>query len=156
MSSIVESERVGGNGPMSVLFGRADGATRIWMIHMRPPEQFHIGLHRHGGDEIWRVRRGTVRITVGDEQIVCGAGEIVVVPPEVAHGVMVLSKDAETEVIGELEMGEWITVLDPDGSRREVEAHVPFMPWHRPLPEGIEPTSFEDLLAMMESTAHLL
>ena len=116
-SVVVEADRKAGEGPLSVLFGRDDGATRIWAIHMAPPAHFHIGLHRHGGDEIWRVQRGSIRITVGDTHLDCGAGETVVVPPEVAHGVMVLSDDAEAEVLGELEMGEWVTVIDPDEAR---------------------------------------
>jgi uncharacterized protein YjlB len=139
-----------------VLFDQNDGATRIWMIHMTPPPQFHIGLHHHGGDEIWRVRRGRIRLTVDGRHIECGAGQIVVIPPGVAHGVMVVADDAEAEVIGEIEMGEWVTVVGPDDSSRHVEVHVPFMPWHRRPPEGTPSTSLEELLDMMETTAHLL
>jgi mannose-6-phosphate isomerase-like protein (cupin superfamily) len=157
MSSVIlEADRLGGPAPFAVLFGPDDGATRVWMIHMAPPPEFHIGLHRHGGDEIWRVRRGRVRITVDGQHLDCKAGQLVVVPPHVSHGVMVVDSDTEAEVVGEIEMGEWITVLNPDGSSREVEAHVPFMPWHRRPPEGTEPTSLEQLQQMMETTAHLL
>jgi mannose-6-phosphate isomerase-like protein (cupin superfamily) len=155
-SVIVEADRTGGPNPMGVLFGEADGTTRIWMSRMAPPPQFHIGLHHHGGDEIWRVKRGRLRITLDGRHLDCTAGQLVVVPPNVAHGVMVVDEDTEAEVIGEIRMGEWITVLGPDGVGRHVEVHVPFMPWHRPPPPGTLPTSVEDMLAMLETTAHLL
>lgn len=154
-SVIVESDRRGG-GLFSVLFDQNDGASRIWMIDMVAPAQFHIGLHRHRGDEIWRVRRGRIRITVAGQHTECSAGQLVVVAPNVSHGVMVLDEDTETEVIGEIGMGEWVTVIEPDGTSREVEVHLPMFPWHRPLPEGTPPTSFEEVLALMETTAHLL
>lgn len=155
-SVIVEADRLGGPAPLAVLFGPEDGATRVWMIHMSPPPQFHIGLHHHGGDEIWRVRQGAIRLTVDGRHTDCEAGQIVVVAPHVRHGVMVVAPGTEAEVIGEIGMGEWVTVIDPDGSSREVEVHVPFMPWHRPPPPGTEPTPFEQLLGMFETTAHLL
>jgi mannose-6-phosphate isomerase-like protein (cupin superfamily) len=153
-SVIVEADRIG--GPLGVLFGEQDGATRIWMMHMAPPREFHIGLHHHGGDEIWRVRKGRLRIMVDGRQTECRAGELVVVPPNVEHGVMALEEGTEAEVIGEIAMGEWVKVIDPDGSSRQVEVHVPMMPWHRRPPAGSSPTSMEDMVAMLETTAHLL
>jgi mannose-6-phosphate isomerase-like protein (cupin superfamily) len=155
-SVIVEADRMGGPPHFGVLFGQEDGATRIWMMHMAPPQHFTIGLHRHGGDEIWRVRRGRLRITVDGRHLDVGEGQIVVVPPQVSHGVVALDEGTEAEVIGEIQMGEWVTVIDPDGTSREVEVHVPFMPWHRRTPEGTSPTSMDEMLQMMATTAHLL
>ena len=156
-SVIVEADR-GGSGPLgsTLLFDQHDGATRIWMISLLLPPDIRIGLHRHGGDEIWRVRRGRIRMVVGDERVECTAGQLVVLPPNTSHGIMNLDDDTEVEVIGELDMGEWVTVIDPEGSRTEVEAHVASFPWHRPAPEGMPPTSMEEMLAMLQSTAHLL
>jgi hypothetical protein len=51
--------------------------------------------------------------------------------------------------------GEWITVIDEDGSQRQVEVRSTMMPWHRPPLEG-EAFDFAGMLAMMQSTAHLL
>ena len=67
-SVIVEADRLGAPAPFDVLFGQDDGATRIWMIRMVPGPDLRVGLHRHEGDEIWRVRRGGIRITVGDRR----------------------------------------------------------------------------------------
>jgi quercetin dioxygenase-like cupin family protein len=155
-SVIVEAERVAGPSPIGFLFGEGDGATRIWMMAMAPPPQFNIGLHRHGGDEIWRVRRGRLRITVDGRHIECRAGEILVVPPNVEHGVLCLEAGTEAEVIGEIAMGEWVTVVEPDGSTRNVEVHVPMMPWHRKPPDGAQPTTMEEMRALLDTTAHLL
>ena len=166
-SVIVEADRSGGPTPFDILFDQSDGATRIWMIRVRlsgvtklpgseaPPPR-GSGLHRHEGDEIWRVRRGRMRITVADQRWECRAGELVVVPPNAVHGVTFLDDDTEAEVIGELQMGEWVTVIDSQGNRSEVEVHVPFVPWHRPAPEGVAPTNVEEMVAMHQSTAHLI
>ena len=151
---IVEADRLG--TPLDVLFGEHDGATRIWMIHLAPGPDLRVGLHRHEGDEIWRVRRGGIRITVGEQRLECGAGQLVVIPPNTIHGVAVVADDTEVEVIGEIGMGEWITVVDGEGGRREVEARVPFVPWHRRAPEGVAPTDLDEMMAMLQSTAHLL
>jgi mannose-6-phosphate isomerase-like protein (cupin superfamily) len=163
-SVIVESDRLGGPLPFDILFDQNDGATRIWMTRVRlpetapgePPPPRGAGLHRHEGDEIWRVRRGRIRMVVGEERFECGAGELVVVPPNTIHGTAIIDDDTECEVIGELQMGEWITVIDSDGNSREVEVHMPLIPWHRPLPEGEAQVSVEDMIAMMQSTAHLI
>lgn len=79
-----------------------------------------------------------------------------VIPPNTIHGVAVIDNDTEVEAIGEIGMGEWITVIDADGRWREVEVHVPFIPWHRRTPDGAAPTDLGDMIAMLQSTAHLL
>jgi mannose-6-phosphate isomerase-like protein (cupin superfamily) len=153
-SVIVEANRSGEPLPFDILFDHNDGATRIWMI--RVALKLGAGLHRHDGDEIWRVRRGRIRMVIGDERLECGPGELVVVPPNTVHGVAPVDDDTEVEVIGERQMGEWITVIDSEGNRSEVEMHMPLIPWHRPLPEGEAPAAVEDIIAMMQSTTHLI
>jgi hypothetical protein len=81
---------------------------------------------------------------------------MVLLPPNTIHGIIGLSKDAEAEVIGEFDMGEWVTVIHPDGSRHEVEVFLPGIPWHRKPPAGTPMTEVDDFLTMMDSTAHLL
>lgn len=41
--------------------------------------------HRHPYPETFVVRQGLVRFTIGEETLVCGAGQIVVVPAGVTH-----------------------------------------------------------------------
>jgi quercetin dioxygenase-like cupin family protein len=159
MSVIIEADRVADAAkaglPIAVLVGADDGASRIWLMTNTMPINFHIGLHRHGGDEIWRVTSGTVRITLNDRQYVANRGEIVVVPPGVEHGIKALT-EAKVEVIGELKMGSWFTITDPDGSTRQVETHYPFFPWDRPAGPGEQPSSLEQVRALFASSAHLL
>ena len=138
-----------------VKVGRDDGATRIWIAGGGPmPEGQTVGLHRHGGDEIFQVLAGTVRFHVDGKNIDIGAGHFVVVPPFTEHGFRVLTADARMQFVGEIEMGEWLTVIDPDGSHRQVEIRSTMMPWHRRPFEG-EELDFAAMLAMMQTTNHL-
>jgi quercetin dioxygenase-like cupin family protein len=125
-------------GPRIDVVGKAEGATRIWMAGMSLTPGFAVGLHRHGGDEILRVVTGTVRFHVEGRNTDVEAGGMVVVPPFTEHGFRVLTAEATLHVVGEIEMGEWITVIDPDGTHRQVEARsrIPMMPWHRPPTDG--------------------
>jgi hypothetical protein len=64
---IVEADRH--SGLIDVLFDHNDGATRIRMTRISLPEVDPAmprvaGLHRHEGDEIWRVRRGRIRMVM--------------------------------------------------------------------------------------------
>src|SRR4051794_3164164 len=141
-----------------VKVGKEDGATRIWVCEADTgffPTGAGAGLHRHGGDEIFQVLSGAVRFHIDGTNIDVEAGHFVVVPPFTEHGFRVLTEDARFQFIGEIEMGEWITVIDPDGARRQVEARSDFAPWHRRPPEG-ETFDFEAMMAMFETTAHLL
>ena len=42
-------------------------------------------LHRHPYDETWVVLAGQLTFQCGDELLIVGAGDIVIVPPGVAH-----------------------------------------------------------------------
>ena len=95
-----------------------------------------IGLHRHGGDEIFQVFSGTVRFHIDGRNIDVGAGHFVVVPPSTVHGFKILSDDARMQFIGELEMGEWVTVLGEDGTSREVEIRSTMFPLAPPPGRG--------------------
>jgi hypothetical protein len=139
-----------------VKVGKADGASRIWVCSGDDlPKGATIGLHRHEGDEIFHVLNGTVRFHLDGRNLDVGSGYFVVVPPNTEHGFKILTDDASLEFIGEIEMGEWVTVIDEDGSRRVVEVRSTMMPWHRPPLEG-QAFDFAEMLAMMQSTAHLL
>jgi quercetin dioxygenase-like cupin family protein len=43
-------------------------------------------LHRHQYEEVFVLREGEVTFTIGDEERVARAGDIVVVPPDTPHG----------------------------------------------------------------------
>jgi quercetin dioxygenase-like cupin family protein len=152
---ITEADRHVQDVPLTHLFDKSDGATHIWMIHVGLSTALSAGVHRHDGDEIWRVTRGKLRMTINGVQTECAAGQLVVLPPNTPHGFVVL-EEGDAEVIGELEMGEWVTVIDPDGSSREVEAHVEGIPWHRPPPEGRPWMGMEEFFALVSGATHLL
>jgi len=140
--------------------GKAEGATRIWIAGGDSgigsmPSGMAIGLHRHGGDEIFHVLSGTVRIHSDGRNINVGAGQYVVIPPYTEHGFKVLTDDARLEIIGEIEMGEWVTVLEADGSRRQVEVRSTVLPWHR-RPLNGEVFDFAEFMTMQQTTVHVL
>jgi mannose-6-phosphate isomerase-like protein (cupin superfamily) len=143
-------------GREMVKVGRGDGATRIWIAggDVMPKGQT-VGLHRHGGDEIFQVLAGTVRFHMDGRNIDVGAGHFVVVPPYTEHGFKILTDDARMQFVGEIEMGEWVTVIDEDGSQRQVEIRSTMMPWHRRPFEG-EVFDFATMLEMLGTTSHLL
>jgi quercetin dioxygenase-like cupin family protein len=132
-----------------------DGASRIWICDTHMPKGQAVGLHRHGGDEIFHVRQGTVRFHVDGQNIDVGEGTYVVVPPYTEHGFKILTDDAQMQFVGEIGMGEWVTVIDPGGSRRQVEVRSTHMPWHR-SPVAGETPDMAEMFAMMQSTVHLL
>jgi Cupin domain len=151
--------RVDDPGREMVKVGRADGATRIWVCGgdgMSPPlpRGQIVGLHRHRGDEIFQVFSGTVRFHVDGRNIDVGAGHFVVVPPLTEHGYKILTDDARMQFIGELEMGEWVTIFGDDGTSREVEIRSNMFPWHRRPADG-EEFDFLQMLQLLESTAHV-
>ena len=138
-----------------VKVGRNDGASRIWICGGGMPKGHTVGLHRHGGDEIFHVMKGTIRVHLDGKNIDVDAGNYVVVPPFTEHGFKILTDDAQMQIVGEIEMGEWVTVLGADGSQRQVEIRSTVMPWHRRPLDG-ETLDFAAMLAMLESTNHLL
>jgi uncharacterized cupin superfamily protein len=141
-----------------VKVGKDDGATRIWVCEADTaivPKGEGAGLHHHGGDEIFHILSGTLRFHIDGRTMDVGAGHYVVVPPFKEHGFKVLTDDARFEFIGELEMGEWVTVLDSDGARREVEVRSDMVPWHR-HPEDGEGTDLSEMFAMLQTTVHVL
>jgi mannose-6-phosphate isomerase-like protein (cupin superfamily) len=136
--------------------GKADGVTRIWIAGGDPmPRGQTVGLHHHGGDEIFQVLEGVVRFHVAGRNMDVGPGHFVVVPPGTEHGFRVLTEDARMQFVGEIEMGEWITVIEADGSTRKVEVRSSFMPWHR-LPAAGEETPVAEMFRMFGTTAHML
>jgi quercetin dioxygenase-like cupin family protein len=42
--------------------------------------------HKHPNDQISYVLRGKIRTNIGDEEKICGPGEVLHIPPETEHG----------------------------------------------------------------------
>jgi hypothetical protein len=86
---------------------------------------------------------------------VCGPGTILVFPPNVEHGFIVLT-DSVLETFGQRKVGSYTIVLDPDGTRRVVEAFVQGRPWHHDPPAGTAHTTLEELKRLQRTTLHLI
>ena len=56
------------------------------IFYVRVPEGGGPGLHVHPYAEVFFVHQGQATFTVGEEKVVVGEGNFVVVPPETQHG----------------------------------------------------------------------
>jgi mannose-6-phosphate isomerase-like protein (cupin superfamily) len=71
--------------PMAALFeGRDEAPLSIFVTEY--PRGRGPDLHLHPYPEVFVVRTGTARFTVGDDELEVAAGNIVVVPAETPHG----------------------------------------------------------------------
>jgi quercetin dioxygenase-like cupin family protein len=73
-----------GTLPGGNLIGADHGATTCVILDSSEPGE-GPRLHRHPYDETWVVIDGSLTFTAGDEEIAASAGDLVVVPPGVAH-----------------------------------------------------------------------
>ena len=61
-----------------------ESSVSFFVVHNQPDQG--PKLHRHPYDETFLIEEGNVRVTVGDETIDGGAGEIVIGPAHTPHG----------------------------------------------------------------------
>lgn len=142
-----------GSVGFTVVAGRPHGLQRLMWVAGRLPIGDIGPLHAHEGDEVLRVVSGEVLIRCGDEQRLCTAGELLVVPPGVLHGFQVV-QDTVLEVVAEYEIGTLYPVRTVSGRVELVEVYRQDMPWGRPPPEGEDWTSDEDLRSILGRLAH--
>jgi quercetin dioxygenase-like cupin family protein len=129
--------------------GSEHGLRRLLLADGRLPEGEVGAVHTHGGDELIRVVSGRLQARVGDRRFHCGPGEMLVVPPGVEHGFVVVA-EAVVEVVAEQDMGSTYAVVEPDGTVREVEVHRAGVPWDRPAGPGRSATSEAEMAAIAE------
>lgn len=149
---------------VQVLIGPAEGATHLWLMRQRAGAGAGPAVHCHRGEELFRVLSGEVLFLIGEERRVCHAGDLAAVPPNAWHAFKGIT-DCEVEVIGELGMGQFLLVIDPDGRRREVElfasprevkAYGGRHLWKRIRPPGTPELSREAFRSLVATTRHLL
>ncbi len=141
--------------PDATLIGEQDGTTAIYLVRQTVPAGYYAGMHYHHGDEAIRVISGEVRCRIGEEMRVCGPGTILVIPPDIEHGFIVLT-DSVLETFGQRKVGSYTIVLDPDGTRRVVETFVQEGPWHHDPPAGTAHTTLEEQKRLQGTTLHLI
>lgn len=84
MAKVIPIESIR-RSPRAALFeGREDVDASIFIVATDRGEG--PDLHVHPYPEVFVVETGVARFTVGDEQIVVEAGNVVVVPAETPHG----------------------------------------------------------------------
>jgi mannose-6-phosphate isomerase-like protein (cupin superfamily) len=120
--------------------GRSNGLHRIVLAAGRLGAGEGGPTHLHHGEEILRILAGEVDVTVGDETRRCRAGDVVIIPTDVAHGFTTITETA-MEVVAELDAGQLFPVRAEDGVTRLVEVYRSDMPWSRQPPPGFAWTS---------------
>lgn len=138
-----------------MLIGPGDGARALFRERARYPAGFFVGLHTHDGDESFEVREGRVRFTAGGERRTCGSGAIVFVPAGVEHGFEV-EEETLIDIFSQQDMGLYVVVMDPDGSRRMEEIYMQGFPSTHAPPDGRSWTPREHFRALYATTRHLL
>ena len=74
-------------GCLFILKGRSD---ELEVIEALAPPGYSPPVHRHDfGTESFYVLQGTVRFVIGDEEIVCGPGDVAHVPRSTPHSFLV-------------------------------------------------------------------
>jgi quercetin dioxygenase-like cupin family protein len=147
---------VDGNDPTPrMLIGPADGARTLFRERARWAAGFFVGLHTHQGDESFEVREGRVRFAAGDERRTCEPGTLVFVPAGVEHGLL-LETDAVIDIFSQQDMGLYVVVCEPDGSRRTEEVFMEGFPSTHAPPAGQGWTPAAQIRALYETTRHLL
>jgi mannose-6-phosphate isomerase-like protein (cupin superfamily) len=72
--------------PDNELVGADHGGAGVCVIFADNPPGGGPSLHKHPYEEVFITLEGQATFTVGDEQIVAGPDEIVIVPPDTPHG----------------------------------------------------------------------
>ncbi len=71
---------------MSTEFTGEELGAGVSIILVDTPPGRGPALHRHQYEEVFAVQKGHVTFTIGDEERVARAGDVVVVPPNTPHG----------------------------------------------------------------------
>jgi quercetin dioxygenase-like cupin family protein len=137
------------------LIGPAHGAEHLLILRSAYDEGFFVGLHKHDGEEAFIVLSGRVRFTRDGVHRECGPGEAAVAPTGSEHGFLVI-EDAEMLIIREQRLGTTTIVIEPDGTRREVETFHSGPPWAKDPPPGVERIPGETIQEYYATTKHLL
>jgi len=73
-------------------------SARMTIARLRIPKGAVVPEHAHANEQIASVERGALRFHIGGVDQVLGAGESLVIPPDVRHGVVALEDTVVTDV----------------------------------------------------------
>jgi mannose-6-phosphate isomerase-like protein (cupin superfamily) len=132
-----------------------DKAADLFRERARYAAGFFVGLHTHEGDESFELREGRMRFAVGDEWRTGALGDIVFVPAGVEHG-FVCETDVVIDIFSQQDMGLYVIVVEPDGSRRTEEVFMQGFPSTHAAPAGQGWTPRAHIRALYATTRELL
>lgn len=137
------------------LVGPEHGAEHLLIDRQTFRASARVGLHRHDGEEAHLVEQGEVRFVVDGERRVYRDGEVAFAPTGSEHGFVALS-EATMVTVREQRLGSWAIVIDPDGTRREIEIFRNGPPWSKQPPDETTTTPDSVVESYYRTTEHLL
>ena len=87
---------------------KAMHGAQITMARFRFDKGNKVAVHHHVNDQITTVESGSVRMSMGDDECVMKAGDVVHVPPDVPHGNEALEDTIIVEVFSPVRE-DWIS-----------------------------------------------
>lgn len=130
------------------VIGPSAALARTMLAVGRLPAGDRRPVHLHHGEEVLFVVEGAITARVGPQRRSCGPGDVIAVPAETWHGIVV-ETDTVLAVLTERGMGNVYPVRQPDGVRRQVEVYRRDIPWSASPPPGADWTSDEELAQLM-------
>ena len=80
------------------LWRRFVSGQRITMAQFSFAEGGTVPRHQHENEQLMYVVEGTLRVTVGDEEVIVRRGEVLQIPSDVPHSAVALENTVDLEI----------------------------------------------------------
>jgi quercetin dioxygenase-like cupin family protein len=90
------------------LWRRFVSGQRITMAQFFFAEGGTVPRHQHENEQLMYVVEGTLRVTVGDEEVIVRRGEVLHIPSDVPHSAVALEDTVDLEIFSPVR-ADWLT-----------------------------------------------
>ena len=90
------------------LWRRFVSGQRITMAQFFFAEGGTVPRHHHESEQLMYVVEGTLRVTVGDEEVIVRRGEVLHIPSDVPHSAVALENTVDLEIFSPVR-ADWLT-----------------------------------------------
>jgi len=89
------------------LWRRFVSGQRITMAQFFFAEGGTVPRHQHENEQLMYVVEGTLRVTVGDEEVIVRRGEVLQIPSDVPHSAVALENTVDLEIFSPVR-ADWL------------------------------------------------
>jgi len=89
------------------LWRRFVSGQRITMAQFSFAEGGTVPRHQHENEQLMYVVEGTLRVTVGDEEVIVRRGEVLQIPSDVPHSAVALENTVDLEIFSPVR-ADWL------------------------------------------------